>query len=101
MALVPFPNKGRTPAPDEERDPDWDDSEHEDSAAGKMSFLDHLDELRQRIIYALLSVVVGFGIAFFLVDRIFEFVMTADAGGAAAGPDADLHGARPKRSCSI
>jgi len=34
MALVPFPNKGRAPAPNEERDPDWDDSEHEDSAAG-------------------------------------------------------------------
>jgi len=76
MALVPFPNKGRAPAPNEERDPDWDDSEHEDSAAGKMSFLDHLDELRRRIIYALLSVLVGCGVAFFWVDRIFQFVFT-------------------------
>jgi len=76
MALVPFPNKGRAPAPNEERDPDWDDSEHEDSAAGKMSFLDHLDELRRRIIYALQSVLVGCGVAFFWVDRIFQFVFT-------------------------
>jgi sec-independent protein translocase protein TatC len=76
MALVPFPNKGRTPAPDEERDPDWYDSEHDDSAGGKMSFLDHLDELRRRIIYALLSVLVGCGIAFFWVDRIFQFIFT-------------------------
>ena len=71
MALVPFPNKARTPAPD---DPDWDDHEPEDAASGKMSFLDHLDELRRRIIYALVSVLVGFGAAFFWVDDIFWFV---------------------------
>jgi|SoiMethySBSTD1v2_1073268.scaffolds.fasta_scaffold00505_17 sec-independent protein translocase protein TatC len=74
MALVPFPNKARTPAPDEERDPDWDDHDSEDPSGGKMSFLDHLDELRRRIIYSLVSILVGCGIAFFWVDKIFWFI---------------------------
>jgi len=72
MALVPFPNKALTPAPDE--DPDWDDRDSDDATGGKMSFLDHLDELRRRIIYSLVSILVGCGIAFFWVDKIFWFV---------------------------
>jgi sec-independent protein translocase protein TatC len=72
MALVPFPNKARTPAPNEERDPDWDD---ETDRAGKMSFLEHLDELRKRIVWAIVSIVGGFGIACFFLQRIFDFVM--------------------------
>ena len=71
MALVPFPNKAAKPADD---DPDWDDHEPEGDTAGKMSFLDHLDELRRRIIYSLISVLVGFGIAFFWLDDIFWFI---------------------------
>lgn len=73
MALVPFPNKARTPAPGEERDPDWDD-EPDAPGDGKMSFLDHLDELRRRIIYSLVSVLVGCGVAFFWIDDIFTFI---------------------------
>jgi sec-independent protein translocase protein TatC len=75
MALVPFPNKARTPAPDEERDPDWDDAE-DSERGGKMSFLEHLDELRRRIVYALISIVVGFLIACLFISRIFDFIMT-------------------------
>ena len=62
----------------------------------KMSFLDHLDELRRRIIYAVLSVGVGFVIAFFFIDEIFDFIMRPLQADAAAGRDADLH--RPDRS---
>ena len=47
----------------------------DDEMGGKMSFLDHLDELRRRIIYAVLSVGIGFVIAFFFIDDIFNFVM--------------------------
>jgi sec-independent protein translocase protein TatC len=75
MALVPFPNKARTPAPDEERDPDWEDAD-DSERAGKMSFLEHLDELRRRIVYALLSIVAGFIVACFFIGRIFDFIMT-------------------------
>ena len=75
MALVPFPSKGAKSVP--ERDPDdWDD---EDDAAeesgGKMSFLDHLDELRRRLMWALGSVVVGFGIAIAFYQQLFDFVI--------------------------
>ena len=71
MALVPFPNKTAKAADDE---PDWDDHDAQEGSGGKMSFLDHLDELRRRIIYSLISVAVGFGIAFFWLNDIFYFI---------------------------
>ena len=75
MALVPFPSKGaKMSAPD--RDPDdWDDDDAAEDSGGKMSFLDHLDELRRRIMWALGSVVVGFGIAIAFYQRLFDFVI--------------------------
>ena len=76
MALVPFPNKAHTPDPDDELDPDSND-EAEGSGGGKMSFLEHLDELRKRIVYSLIAIAVGFGIAcLFLTPRLpapFDF----------------------------
>ena len=75
MALVPFPNKAQTPAPDD-RDPDWDESELESERSGKMSFLEHLDELRKRIVWALVAIVVGALIAAFFRNQIFDFIMS-------------------------
>ena len=49
--------------------------ELEEDEAGKMSFLDHLDELRRRLVNAALSLVVGAAVAFAFIDRIFEFIM--------------------------
>jgi sec-independent protein translocase protein TatC len=74
MALVPFPHKGAKPALDEDPEPDWDDPGDPD-AGGKMSFLDHLDELRRRIIYSIVAVLVGFGIAFYFINDLFDFIM--------------------------
>src|SRR5215211_5023667 len=72
MALVPFPSQAqRRP----ENDPDWDDDHLEDGDAGKMSFLDHLDELRRRIIRAVLAIGVGFLGACFFIQPIFDFIM--------------------------
>jgi sec-independent protein translocase protein TatC len=51
----------------------FDDDESEDG--GKMSFLEHLDELRKRIIRALLSLCFGIAIAAFFIDDIYAFVM--------------------------
>ena len=76
MALVPFPNKGaKMSAPD--RDPDdWDDEDDTaEQSGGKMSFLDHLDELRRRIIWALVWVGLGFGIACVFYQQLFNFVI--------------------------
>jgi sec-independent protein translocase protein TatC len=78
VALVPFPTNKQTPAPDDDVDRDRDGVQDEladEDAGGKMSFLDHLDELRRRILYAVVSVFVGFVVAFFFIDEIFNFIM--------------------------
>jgi sec-independent protein translocase protein TatC len=77
MALVPFPSQSSKPVPDDDLDPDRDDefeSEEED-AGGKMSFLEHLDELRRRIIYAVLALAAGFIVCCFFIGQIFDFIM--------------------------
>src|SRR5688572_14815815 len=78
MALVPFPKKAPGAVPDDDLDPDrdpLDPLDEDESGDGRMSFLDHLDELRRRIIWAVGSVLVGFLIAIFFVYEIFDFVM--------------------------
>ena len=79
MALVPFPNQSQKPAPGE--DPDWDDDDLEATdEAGKMSFLEHLDELRRRIIYSLIAVGIGFVFAYAYIEPIFAFIMRPTSG---------------------
>jgi sec-independent protein translocase protein TatC len=51
----------------------YDDDDAE--GGGKMSFLEHLDELRKRIIRALLSLCLGVAIAAFFIEDIYAFVM--------------------------
>lgn len=78
MALVPFKK-----AQDETRpalgqfdggpvEPEDD----EDGLEGRMSFLDHLDELRRRLTHAVVALLVGFLAAFAFAARAQEFVMT-------------------------
>ena len=71
MALVPFPDPS---APDEE-DPQLDASTSEAGEGGKMSFLDHLDELRKRLIIVAVSLLVGFLCCFAVITPIFDFIM--------------------------
>ena len=52
-----------------------DDDVEEDEGGGRMSFLDHLDELRRRLVASALSLAVGTLVAFFFIDRIFDFIM--------------------------
>ena len=47
----------------------------DDLREGRMGFLEHLDELRTRLIRACLAVAAGMLIAFFFVDRIGDFVL--------------------------
>jgi len=75
MALVPFPSKASKAAASDP-DPDWDDDDDSSpDGGGKMSFLEHLDELRKRIIWALLSVVAGFTIAIGFLNQLYIFVI--------------------------
>jgi sec-independent protein translocase protein TatC len=101
MALVPFPGSASPhdldPDPDFRtagnrilrRDPgadgDRDDDESEGDGEAKMSFLEHLDELRKRIIYAAGSIFVGFLIAFIFIQQLFDFVMKPLQAGLPAG----------------
>jgi len=68
MALVPFPGKqsGAYQLP-----PDDDD----DSSGAKMSFLEHLDELRKRIVNSCIAIGVALVGTFFFIDRIVNFLL--------------------------
>lgn len=69
MALVPFPGPQSGAAA--HNLPEEDD----EAPAGQMSFLEHLDELRTRIVRALLGVAVGVGIGFFFINRLIDFLL--------------------------
>jgi len=105
MALVPFPSKSASSAHDD--DPDWDDEEASEPGQGKMSFLDHLDELRRRIVWSLVALIVGFLICITFLESyefhafgrtvttpgIFEFIMGPMR--EALGPDTRLQFIEP------
>jgi sec-independent protein translocase protein TatC len=70
MALVPFPS---SPRPDD--DPYGESNrESELDAEAKMSFLEHLDELRTRLIHSVIAIGVACVISFIFLNRIFEFI---------------------------
>jgi sec-independent protein translocase protein TatC len=83
MALVPFPNQASSPAPlEDDPDQDWPETDH---SGGKMSFLEHLDELRKRIIWSTAALGVGFLVCFTFIGPIFDFIMVPMAAALPAG----------------
>ena len=83
MALVPFPKRDeespqlQTPDPPDSSSP----FDEEEALDGRMTFLEHLDELRKRITHAVVALLVGFFAAFAFANRTQEFVyarLTAD-----------------------
>jgi sec-independent protein translocase protein TatC len=83
MPVVPF--KDRQSSKDSSARDVSDSWFDDESEGGKMSFLEHLDEFRKRIIRALLSLCVGVAIAAFFIDDIYAFVMAPLA--AMLGPN--------------
>lgn len=70
MSLVPFPGSA---APEDDL---WvEGAEDADASGARMSFLEHLDELRKRLIVCVATVGVTFLIAFAFSNRLYEFVM--------------------------
>ena len=78
MALVPFPSQNRD---DEQRNlpetaggfsPFGDHDE--EPGEGRMTFLEHLDELRKRITHAVGGLLVGFILSFTFINRVFDVV---------------------------
>jgi sec-independent protein translocase protein TatC len=75
MALVPFPSSAPShhdPDDDDVRDPDEADL---DGAGGKMSFLEHLDELRTRLIASAYALIIGCVISFIFVSYTEAFIL--------------------------
>ncbi|CAN5451276.1 MAG: twin-arginine translocase subunit TatC [Acidobacteria bacterium] len=70
MALVPS-----TTTEDPNRQIQLTDPDSLEDGASKMSFLEHLEELRRRLINSALSLVAGVFIAFFFLNRIVDFVL--------------------------
>ena len=46
----------------------------EDELGGQMSFLEHLDELRKRLIRSFIFVFLAASISWFFADRIYNFL---------------------------
>ncbi|PYR29193.1 MAG: twin-arginine translocase subunit TatC [Acidobacteria bacterium] len=67
MALVPFPGP-------QSRAFDSPLEEDDDASSSKMSFLEHLDELRKRIINSCIAIAVCVLLGFGFIDRIFNFI---------------------------
>jgi sec-independent protein translocase protein TatC len=65
MALVPFPSA----RPGDDDDPEFDES------GSKMSFLEHLDELRKRLLVSVWALGIGCAIAFIFVGRLQDFIL--------------------------
>jgi sec-independent protein translocase protein TatC len=74
MALVPFPGGAQPARDDDDRHIHLTDPEALEDAGAKMSFLDHLDELRKRLIACVYGLVAGCANAFFFVQRIQNFI---------------------------
>src|SRR5262249_60322401 len=49
-------------------------SKSEEQDGLQMAFLDHLDELRSRLIYSVAAIAIAFAICFYFSDRIYNFL---------------------------
>jgi sec-independent protein translocase protein TatC len=73
MALLPAPPTTDDAPPDDLDG--WGDVAPEGAAGAKMTFLEHLDELRKRLTVSLAAILVGCLIAFTFVDKLYAFIM--------------------------
>ena len=79
--MAPVPTLERPSRPPAIRDPEDNrieltDADELELDAGRMSFLEHLDELRKRLIASVIALAIGSVVAFIFLDRyIFPFIM--------------------------
>lgn len=69
MTLVPFPSASPEPG-----EPPPRQQEHDLEDGARMSFLEHLDELRTRLLRSVIAVGIGCLVSFIFLDRVFDFV---------------------------
>src|SRR5688572_30439038 len=78
MAPVPTLERPEPPSASDEDSPliELTDPQDLELDSGRMSFLEHLDELRKRLIAGLIGIAIGCVLSFiFLDDFIFPFIM--------------------------
>ena len=73
MALVPFPGPQQSGAYGIA--PEEPENDVEPSAEGQMSFLEHLDELRKRILRSCIAIGLGVVATFWFIQPIFNFIL--------------------------
>ena len=92
MALVSFPGTSPPYSPEPEED--------DEDASGKMSFLEHLEELRVRLIVSLGALLGGFCIALVFIEKLVDFVYTPLTGGRSPAASSSIRSPW-KASCSV
>ena len=75
------------------------DELEDDPREARMGFLDHLEELRTRIIRSCIAIALGMAIAFFFVERLADFILAPTL--AALPPGASLVFLRPGEGFSF
>jgi len=93
MALVPFPGPQGSAVP--AVPPEEDD----ESSGARMSFLDHLDELRRRIVNSCIAIALGIAATFYWIDSIFNFILAPTR--AALPPGVKLIYTQPGEAFSL
>jgi sec-independent protein translocase protein TatC len=66
MALVSFPGTSAPYSPEADED--------NEDVSGKMSFLEHLEELRVRLIVSLGALIAGFCVCLIFIEQLVDFV---------------------------
>jgi len=74
MALVPFPGPQSSGAYSTAPD-DPGEIDEPESTEGQMSFLEHLEELRKRILRSCIAIVLGVVATFWFIQPIFDFIL--------------------------
>jgi len=66
VAVQPLPTPAAAPAPAA--------AKHEEEEGGRMSFFDHLVELRKRIIHSAIAILIGMGIGLTVSEKVFGYL---------------------------
>lgn len=77
--MAPVPTLERSSGPPALRDDDsriqLTDADELELDSGRMSFLEHLDELRKRLIASIIGIALGCIVSFIFIDPIFAFIV--------------------------
>ncbi len=71
---VPAPAPPPPPGPPSKDDEAGDEGEEDRELGARMTFLEHLDELRKRILYSILGMAAGFVVCWIFREQIFGFI---------------------------